>query len=128
MDTLATLKTELDSREGLLADIAGDRIEVCRDWSYQVDVNIWSGNYVPGDEWVEAVSDSLYITFTGTAFVAKNERGITVALEVVEDGDIEAAAYSMAETIEDLIPTRDIAGEIAEARAESIIFNMEEAE
>lgn len=124
---LTTLKTELDNRSGLITDIVGNRIEICRDWSYQVAVNTSTAWYVPGDEWVEETSEIIAVTYTDTAFVAKNERGITVALEVVEDGDIESAAYSMAETLDELLPTRDIAGEIAEAKAMDMLFRLEDA-
>lgn len=122
---LTTLKTELDRRNGLLADIAENQLEVCRDWSYQADVDTSTSWYVPGDGWKEILSDSLFVTFTGTAFVAKDEAGITVALEPVEDGDIESAAYGMAETLEELLPERDIAEEIAEAKAEDALWRLE---
>lgn len=127
MNALTALKTELDRRNGLLVDIAKNQLELCRDWSYQITVNTAADWFVPGDELVEVLSHSLYVTFNGTAFIAKDEADITVALEVVEDGDIEAAAYSMAETLDDLIPERNIAEEIEEARADSIIFSMEAA-
>ena len=114
---LNIMKAALE-KEGLMAEIHHNAVETCRDWSYASGADTTTSWYNPADDYVEAYSDVIEITHTGTAFIAKDEQGITVAFELIEDGDIEAAAAGMACTIADILPERNIAAEHAEARAD----------
>lgn len=133
---LQTLQAALE-REGLDAYLNGNVVETFRNWSYESGADTATDWYNPADEYVEAYSDTLYITFTGSSFIAKDEQGREVAREEViaeydpaagiTVTDIEYAADAMAATIAEILPARDIAGEIAEAKAENMLFRLEDA-
>ena len=117
---LNTLKVALE-KEGLIAEIYNNAVETFRDWSYASGADTTTSWYNPADDIIEAYSDVMAIAFTGTAFIAKDERGITVAFELIEDGDIEAAAAGMACTIADILPERNIAAEREDAYTEYLL-------
>lgn len=115
---LSALKVALE-KEGLIAEIHNNAVEVFRNWSYESGANRSTDWYVPADEYVEAYSDTLYITFTGSAFIAAEESGKAIAREeVIAEYDPEAgitetdiiwAADSLAETISYMLPEREAA-------------------
>ena len=117
---LNIMKAALE-KEGLIAEIHNNAVEVFRDWSYASGADTTTSWYNPADDIIEAYSDVMAIAVTGTAFIAKDERGITVAFVPIEDGDIEVAAAGMACAIADILPDRDIAAEHAEARADYLM-------
>ena len=118
---LNIMKAALE-KEGLMAEINHNAVETCRDWSYASGADTTTSWYNPADDYIEAYSNVMAIAYTGTAFIAKDERGITVAFVLIEDSsDIEAAAEGMACAIADILPERDIAAERAEARADYLM-------
>lgn len=130
MDTaLKTLQAALQA-EGLDAYITSGAVETFRDWSYASGTDRTTDWYNPADDYIEAYSDTIRITFTGSAFVAE-ESGKAIAREEIvaeydpEAGitaqDIENAAYSIADTVADLLPKRDIAAEREEAYVEYML-------
>ena len=116
---LNIMKAALE-KEGLMAEINHNAVETYRDWSYASGADTTTSWYNPADDYIEAYSNVMAIAYTGTAFIAKDERGITVAFELI-DSDIEAAAEGMACAIADILPERDIAAERAEARADYLM-------
>ena len=113
---LQTLLTALRS-EGLETFRNGNTVEVFRDWSYKSGADTTTDWYNPADDYIECYSDTIKITFTGTAFIAVDEFGEEIAIEPVEDS-VEDAAENIAETIANLLPERDIAAEREEAYAD----------
>lgn len=119
MTTLLLLQTTL-AKEGLIAEIHGDAVETFRDWSYSTGINPWDD--------VEAYSDVIKVSFTGSAFIAADEEGKEIAREIVlaeydpeagiTENDIENTAESMAETIAGILPERDLLAEREEAYAD----------
>ena len=118
---LNIMKAALE-KEGLIAEIHNNAVDVFRDWSYASGADTTTSWYNPADDIIDVYSDVMTIAMTGTAIIAKDERGITVAFELIEDGDIDAAAAGMACTIAGILPERDIAAERAEARADYLIL------
>ena len=125
---LQTLQTALQA-EGLETFRNGDTVEAFRDWSYKSGADSTTDWYNPADDYVEAYSDTIKITFTGTAFIAVDEFGEEIAREEIiaefdpQSGitatDIQSAAENIAETIACLLPERDLLEERAEAAADA---------
>lgn len=126
---LQQLAAALESYDNMIAEIHGDTVTACRDWSYASGVSTRTSWYMPDDDYIECYSDIIEITFDGAAFIA-TFAGKEVAREAAEPwddeagitaDDIAAAAENMADTIADILPERDLAAEREEARGEALI-------
>ena len=118
---LQTLQTALQA-EGFETFRNGDTVEAFRDWSYKSGADTTTDWYNPADDYIECYSDTIKITFTGTAFIAVDEFGEEIAIEPVEDSVEDAAeniAENIAETIACLLPERDLLEERAETAADA---------